>query len=234
MAGRDQEVDRNEPAGRSFSPGHTSRLTLHDLGRFPGDTLFDRLARAVCRAECLPRKELYEAWEMGRRVRRHFRGGRVVDVAGGHGLLAFVLVLLDGTSPEALVVDPAIPASAAKLADAIGADWPEKRHRVSFLAKSIEHVHIDTDDLVVSAHACGALTDVVIDRTIAAGARVAVLPCCHDLDSEDGADLRGWLDGALAQDVRRAERLRANGYRVRTQLIPADVTPKNRLLLGSR
>ena len=54
-------------------------LTPRDLGRFPSDTLFDRIARVVCRADCLPRKELYEAWEVARRVRRRFRGGRVVD-----------------------------------------------------------------------------------------------------------------------------------------------------------
>jgi hypothetical protein len=33
-------------------------------------------------------------------------------------------------------------------------------------------------------------------------------------------------------DVMRAERLRSGGYRVMTQLIPGDITPKNRLLLA--
>ena len=56
-----------------FSISSKTRLTDRDLERFPGDTLFDRAARAVCRAGCLPRKELYEAWEMARRVRRRDR-----------------------------------------------------------------------------------------------------------------------------------------------------------------
>ncbi len=38
-----------------------NRLTERLLPQFPGETLFDRLARTVCRAGCLPRKELYEA-----------------------------------------------------------------------------------------------------------------------------------------------------------------------------
>src|SRR6187549_3745802 len=96
-----------------FDPSSKDRLTDHDLARFPDDTLFHRLARAVCHAGCLPRKELFEAWETARRVRRLFRGGRVVDVAGGHGLLAHVMLLLDDSSPSALVADPAVPASAA-------------------------------------------------------------------------------------------------------------------------
>jgi hypothetical protein len=53
-----------------FDPSSKDRLTDHDLGRFPDDTLFHRLARVVCHAGCLPRKELFEAWETARRVRR--------------------------------------------------------------------------------------------------------------------------------------------------------------------
>ena len=53
----------------SFSPSSKARLTTRDPGRFPDDSLFHRIARAVCEAGCLPRKELYEAWEMARRVR---------------------------------------------------------------------------------------------------------------------------------------------------------------------
>jgi hypothetical protein len=42
-----------------FAPSSRNRLTPHDLNRFPSDSLFDRLARAVCAAACVPRKELY-------------------------------------------------------------------------------------------------------------------------------------------------------------------------------
>ena len=56
-----------------------NRLTEKETILFPSDTLFDKIGRAVCHANCLPRKELYEAWEVARRVRRRFRGGRVVD-----------------------------------------------------------------------------------------------------------------------------------------------------------
>ena len=93
-----------------------NRLTEKLLHKYSGDTLFDAIARAVCRAGCLPRKELYEAWEVARRVRRRFRGGRIVDLACGHGLLAQIMLLLDDSSPLALAVDRQIPKSAASLA----------------------------------------------------------------------------------------------------------------------
>src|SRR5213592_4971126 len=107
-----------------FAPSSRGRLTPRDVDRFSGRTLFDRIGRALCEAGCLPRKELYEAWEVARRVRRLFRGGRVVDLGGGHGLLAQAMLLLDDTSPRALVVDKAIPASSAKLHATLVEAWP--------------------------------------------------------------------------------------------------------------
>ena len=221
------------PSPMPFEPSSKGRLTSYDLDRFSGDTLFDRLGRAVCEAGCLPRKELYEAWEVARRARRLFRGGRIVDMAAGHGLLAHVLLILDDSSPEAIAVDTALPQSASKLHEALVAVWPRLAGRVHLQTRSIDAVDLRPDDIVVSSHACGALTDIVLTRAIAAGARVAVLPCCHDLEANDDGALDGWMDGALAIDVMRAVRLEQQGYRVWTQTIPAGITPKNRLLLGA-
>lgn len=209
-----------------------NRLTDRHLERFPGESLFDRIARAVCHAGCLPRKELYEAWEVARRVRRRLRGGRIIDLACGHGLLSGILLLLDDSSPHALGIDRALPPSAGKLQTVLEDAWPRLAGRVELRCGEIEEVALTADDLVVSVHACGGLTDRVMDLAIAARARLAVLPCCHDLASGSGVELRGWLDGALAMDVARVGRLQAAGYRVVTQTIPAEITPKNRLLLA--
>ena len=207
-------------------------MTSHDLDRFPGDSLFDRLARVVCEAGCLPRKELYETWEVARRVRRVFRGGRVADLAGGHGLLAHALLLLDDSSPAAVVVDPLMPKSARTLQNLLVQAWPRLKGRIEYLPMAVEEVSLDAADVVVSCHACGALTDLVLSRATTARARVAVLPCCHDEETCDMGGLGGWMESSLAIDVVRATRLEATGYRVWTQTIPADITPKNRLLLG--
>ena len=218
--------------GIRFSLSSKARLTDRDLDRFPGTSLFDRLARAVCHAGCLPRKELYEAWEMARRVRRVFRGGRIVDLAAGHGLLAHVLLILDNSSPQALSVDTTRPRSSGRLHEVLVEAWPRLSGRVVFDEGPLESVMLSEGDLVVSAHACGALADLVLERASAARARVAVLPCCHDLTINDSGPLSGWVDGPLAVDVMRAVRLAQQGYRVRTQTIPTAITPKNRLLLG--
>src|SRR5688572_30798861 len=130
-----------------FSPASRGRLTDRDVDRFPDDTLFHRIARAVCQARCLPRKELYEAWETARRVRRLFRGGRVVDIAAGHGLLAHVMLLLDDTSHSALAVDTALPPSSVKLHEALVRVWPRLTGRISFMAADVEAVEILSNDV---------------------------------------------------------------------------------------
>jgi len=215
-----------------FDPGSRSKLTARDLGRFDGDGLFARVGRALCEAECLPRKELFEAWEVARRTRRRFRGGRVLDLACGHALVAHLLLLLDDSSRVALAVDTRLPKSAAKVAGCFVREWPRLEGRVQLLEASLGSVDAEAGDLIVSCHACGGLTDEVLQKAVDASARVVVLPCCHDARVADQGGLGGWLDAPLAIDVARVARLRARGYTVHTQLISPEITPKNRLLLA--
>ena len=209
-----------------------NRLTEKEIFLFPSESLFDKVGRAVCKAGCLPRKELFEAWEVARRVRRRFRGGRVVDLACGHGLAAALLLILDDSSPVALAVDRTLPASAKKLYQALLESWPRLEGRIEFVEMSLEKVVLEATDLVVSVHACGSLSDLVLQQAAKAQARLALLPCCHNLKDADQGGLSGWLEGPLASDVVRAHHLRNHGYTIFTQQIPVDITPKNRLLMA--
>jgi hypothetical protein len=217
----------------SFDLSSRARLTPRSLRHFPDDTLFHRVARAICRADCLPRKELFESWEVARRARRRFRGGRVVDLACGHALIAHLMLLLDDTSPTALAADTRIPESAGLVAAAMTEEWPRLSGRVTIASRAIADVELSPRDVVVSAHACGGLTDDILVRAAAANARVVVLPCCHEKATGDQGGLAGWLDSALAIDVTRAARLRAHHYSVHTQRIPQAITQKNRLLMAA-
>jgi len=120
--------------------------------------------------------------------------------------------------------------TAAKLAAELVRTWPRLADRVTFEPRRLADVSLAAGDLVVSVHACGALTDDVLAAAVAARARVAVLPCCHEISR---SPLDAWLDGPLAIDVARAQRLIAAGYDVLAQTIDPAITPKNRLLLGA-
>jgi len=209
-----------------------NRLTRFSLKFFPGDKLFDRIVRAVCRAECLPRKEFFETWEVVRRIRRRFKDRPVVELAAGHGFLSALLLLLENGIPSARCYDIKKPLSHDKLMATLTPEWPRLAGRVIYEEKKIEDVELTPDSLAVSVHACGGLTDQVLDLALAARSAVAVLPCCHALGKSEDAGLSGWMEGTLAVDAARAARLHAAGYKVITTTIPEDITPRNRLLLG--
>lgn len=107
-----------------------NRLTFQQQKLFPGDNIFDKIARAVCRAGTLPGKELHEAWEMAKRVRRRYRGGRVVELACGHGLLVHLMLILDDSSAAAMAVDHNIPLNVGKLSEELIASWPRLEKRI--------------------------------------------------------------------------------------------------------
>lgn len=225
-------ADRPRP-----NPGSRSVLNRHGLALFPDDTLEHRVARAICAAECLPRKELNEAWQVARRARRRMRGGRIFDLAAGHGVLGALLLLLDDTSPEVVCVDRRRPPSQARVLAALAQAWPRLTDRVRFVEDDLDAAldrlgPLAPDDLLASAHACGALTDRVLDRAIAARCRVAVLPCCHDRRACAVPAFAPWMPVDLAIDAARVARLEAEGFAVRVQTIPAAITPKNRLILA--
>lgn len=142
------------------------------------------------------------------------------------------MLLLDETSPSALAVDTKLPPSASRVNECLASAWPRLRGRVELVQAKLGSVALEAGDVVVSCHACGSLTDDVLERALEARAKVAVLPCCQATGKSDLGGLGGWLDPALAIDVTRAAKLRAAGYWVHTQTIPAEITPKNRLLLA--
>ena len=216
----------------NFSRSSRNILNLRTVDRFPGDTLFSRIARAVCEAQCLPRKELFEAWEVARRIRRKMRGGPVVELAAGHGLLSAILILLDDSSPTAVCVDPKRPPSQERVLAALEKHWPRLKGRVHNMKARVDEAEVPEGALLVSIHACGVLTDQVLDLAVASRSRVAVLPCCHALGECDDGALTGWMDGPLAVDVTRLARLRQEGFRVHATQIPAEITPQNRLLMA--
>src|SRR5919202_3616666 len=121
------------PAHTLESPAHRSarwRLNRYSLPDFAGDTLFDAVGRVVSAAACLPRKELFESWQVASRVRRRVRGKPILDLAAGHGLVAWLLLLLDPTAPGARCVDRRKPLSAARLEAALVARRPRLAGKV--------------------------------------------------------------------------------------------------------
>ncbi len=170
------------------------KLKLRDFVRFADDEslLFRELASVVCRVGVLPEKELFECWQMAELVHREFSETlHVVDMAAGHGLLGWMLVLLgyyDKTPVQrtAVCVDIEKSGSAVRLADAFRERWPELSGSVYFVECRIDSVKASegSSTLFVATHACGALSDQVILSAAASGSSIAIMPCCHSLRNQ--------------------------------------------------
>ncbi|MFT6234569.1 MAG: hypothetical protein ACJAZO_005092 [Myxococcota bacterium] len=209
------------------------RLSNRDLHRFTGDSLMDSVATVICGAECLARKEFFESYEVAKRILRRHRGGPVVDLAGGHGLVGFFVALMDRGTGSIVVVDKRIPKSAARLREALSVKWPFITEKWNFEEGKVEDAVITSADRVLGIHACGRLTDAVLGLADKHRARVAVLPCCHSHATLDSGGLEGWMPMDVAIDATRAAMLKAANYQVFTTTISEDITPMNRMLLGT-
>ena len=220
-------------------------MPLFDVHHPP---LLAEVGRAVCTAEVLPRKELYEAWEVATRVDAAFpMADRVADLAAGHGLLAWLLLLLArdrGCRRTAVCVDVRMPVSADTLAGAITRRFPEVASDLHYVEGGIEAIEPSPAVLLTAIHACGPLSDDVLHAALGGGAAVALLPCCHSLHKQRlvtesdpayealaaSAAERGM---SCALDDARLGKMVSHGYDTRQLYISSAITPYNRLLLGA-
>lgn len=224
-----------------------------------GSRLFSDLATAVCSTGMLPQKELHECWQMANNVHREFPAIlRVADIAAGHGLLAWILVLLArsgerATPRTAVAVDMKKPKSAEILTAAMIKRWPGLAGAVNYVEGSVDAVFSGDgpDTLFVAAHACGGLTDRVLLSAVASGSPVAIMPCCHSLRKQAGslsslavaaglpgnavdgiATSAGEIGQPKAIDQFRIDALTALGYEIRESAIQPEITAFFRVIMG--
>ena len=165
------------------------------------------IANVVGSARCLARKEFFESWEAASRIHQHFRYDfpqvtRVTEVAAGHGLVSWMLLLLgerDGTPRTATCIDVRAPRAAGLLEAAFLERWPHLEGRLVYRLGAWHRsgtadlsdggggggspLMVDSDTLLIAIHACNTLADEVIEASITARCPVAVMPCCHSLRS---------------------------------------------------
>ncbi|KAL3933234.1 MAG: hypothetical protein SGARI_003751, partial [Bacillariaceae sp.] len=216
--------------------------------------LFTDFARTVCKADAIPRKELFEAWAMALYVHNHFpEERRIADLACGHGLLSWALMYLDDHYEQqeqsnenieprsAVCIEKRMPFSVEKLQGAMTQRWPNFDGRWDYVEGHLERIVASPSTLLVGVHCCAALSDRVLDLSIAANAPLALVPCCHThkcLTKEQRKNKKAILQEhncTLSEfiDNNRIQRLKDAGFNVQEKLIPSVITPKNRIILAT-
>jgi hypothetical protein len=138
-------------------------------------------------------------------------GGVLVDAAAGKsvvGLLAAELVLAGRRRPWRVVVIERDPGRAAACREA--AARRQRRYDLDVRLGEVGDASLwpAAPELVVALHACGAASDAVLDRAVAAGARrLLLVPCCYGAAARRSRPASSSVLPATAQPV--AERLAA-------------------------
>ena len=124
--------------------------------------------------------------------------------------------------------------------------------RWDYVEGPVENIVPHESCLLVGIHACGRLSDTVINLAICSNAPLALVPCCHSkkiLTPEQAEGFKALMASAPASnktsnapipsytladftDSIRKQRLVDAGYKVLEMWIPEEFTPKNRILLA--
>ena len=204
---------------------------------FADDNLQNRLVREIAAQRLLPIKEVLESFEFFARVRKQTRAACIADLCCGHGLIGVLFAMFEKRVERVILVDREQPASRLKLiaiANRI-APWVESKI-VNVQAKlTVGDGTVPDGAAVVSAHACGVLSDLCIAAAIESGGPLAILPCCYPKSAcQAPQSLVTALGLKMAFDVDRTYRLEAAGYLVRWTSIPAAITPMNRVICARK
>lgn len=131
-----------------------------------------------------------------------------------------------------------------------GVDNARNRRRQEIVAQSPgyefeqrdiwDHMVLEPGSLVLAIHACGNLTDRVIELALNSSNDFAVMTCCHGdrqyFSPKDRPD--HWLALQLGRDhyadLLRAAYVSEQGYDSGIEFIDEAITPKNRIVWGSK
>lgn len=207
-------------------------LTMTDL-HFNSDSLQDKLIRSLAVDNLLPIKEVLECFEYFHRIRRQTRAKVVADLCCGHGLLGLLFAIYERKVDKVLLVDKNEPESRQKIIKALSkvAPWIESKIENKACKISPDVDWLPAGTAIVSAHACGKLSDLCIEMAIISKGPMAILPCCYPKSScKSPISLQRALGFEMAFDIERTYHLEKSGFHSKWSYIPKAISPMNRII----
>jgi len=163
--------------------------------------------------------------------------GTIIDVCSGNGMNGFFW-LLQSAAENAIFVDPFHNSNFYALEEIFGRFDKELKQRYSYVPQKIEEYAYESTDstLVTAIHACGSLTDRVIEFALEHKFPFAVMPCCYGYAKEflplDKKILDSFPHKDECIDTARIMKVQAQDYAVYVRTISSKITQMNRIIIG--
>ncbi len=176
-------------------------------------------------------KEFYEAKQFFQKVSPLFPDVEtVVDCCSGNGL-AGLLWGLEGKAKRVVLVDIERNSNFSPLLQWI---HEHLEFPLQYIILDIEKERIPKGDILMAVHACGSLTDRIIEEGISQRVPLAVMPCCYKESTYlPQSSLPYFQNKRDAIDAARVMAVRSQGYEVVLRNIDPKVTPMNRIIVGT-
>lgn len=218
-------------------------------------TLKHRLFQSLRQHQNCSSKEFEESWAFCNAVRNLFGNDSfdaVLDVAGGHGALGALFLILT-SAQQSIIIDPA--EGVGSIQPAWESYYSSTQHKkvLQFrhedlrtglpdaLQKLIEHSNLKPHRiLVVACHACQHLSEETLRGALSYGVAAAAMPCCQVDPTHSWKRLSKTLqlDMGLVMDLLLAGRCmpllqttKGPHYTIRMKLLDSKITPQNRMIL---
>ena len=173
---------------------------------------------------------------------------KVYDLCSGHGLTGILFAACNPPSKDktvkTILVDQTEPPSHRILSKFIGQVCPWIYDCVEFQSMTLEEFgstmeenkdeNEDVAQIVIATHACGSLTDKVLELAVQfESCGIATMPCCYTgTDKGTPFGIKRALGVSWAADIRRCFYLNEHGYHSDFSNIPCEITPMNRIIVA--
>ncbi len=157
----------------------------------------------------------------------------IVDCCCGNSFLGWHWLVNDN-SLNVLAVDNRVTNRFREVNQYFKQNFPNLSEKHSFIERDVSKIIFPESSLVVALHACGNLTDIIIEKCVDKRLPFAVMPCCPNSRRIWWKDKSIYFEGSLSRyiDNLRLEYMQKNGYAAKFELIDENITPMNRIILA--
>ncbi len=191
----------------------------------------------ICKETGIKSKHLRKAEIFYQEIAPYFSGKRIVDICSGNGLLGWYF-LLQMPSIQVLSIDIKQTRKNKYLKERILRVYSGITDRFHCLNADINNTQLklENSDFIVSMHACGHLSDRVIEIALENHLPFSIVPCCYEPDRHVLKPANYSLPQGISReeivDHLRVRYIEEKGRECICKTIKDFPSPKNRLIVS--